>query len=204
MCSWRAVRNIFIKIIQPEPSLAPSTVSQGLSKQKKSDRNNLKRKMKPGRGWWLKSLLQCTSRKPGKEAEMQIYPGEAGPVVRRPIKVHPLNPLHLSLPMCSRSSGWTTWGMHRAMRAGWEQLATAKRRETAGGENHRDAKLLWAHSYHSDWCLRNANNSKINNTGQAGRAPRDECELLPSRGTVCTAFSALLAPRWLRLSPLPG
>lgn len=104
MHSWRAVRNIFIKVIQPEPSLAPSTVSQMLSKQKKSDRNNLKRKMKPRRGWWLKSLLQCTSRK-RKEAEMQIYPGDAGPGVRRPIKAHPLNPLHLSLPICSRSWG---------------------------------------------------------------------------------------------------
>lgn len=103
ICSWRAVRNIFIKIIQAEPSLAPSTASQGLRKQRKSDRNSLKRKMKPRRGRWLNSLSQRTSRKPGKGAEMQIFPGEAGPGVRRP-----LNPLHLSLPICSRSSGSAT------------------------------------------------------------------------------------------------
>lgn len=65
-------------------------------------------------------------------------------------------------------------------------------------------QLLWAPSYHSDWCLRNANNSKINNTGQAGRAPGGERELLPSSGTACIAFSALPAPRWLQRSSLPG
>lgn len=90
----------------------PALRLKGSASRKKSDRSNVKRKMKPRRGWWLKSPLQYTSRKAGKEAEMQIFSREAGPGVRRPIKAHPLNSLHLSLPICSRFSGSTAQRVH--------------------------------------------------------------------------------------------
>lgn len=104
MHSWRAERNISFKIIQPKPSLAPSIGSQRLIKQEESNGYNLKGSMKPSGGCYFKSLLRCASRKPGKDAERQVYCREAAPWVRTPIKAHPLNPLHLSLSIYKRSS----------------------------------------------------------------------------------------------------
>lgn len=108
MHSWRAERNICFKIIQPKPSLAPSSGSQRLIKQEESNGYNLKRRMKLSGGCCFKSLLRCASRKPGKDAEMQVYCREAGPWVRTPVKAHLLNPLHLSLSICKRSSSLIT------------------------------------------------------------------------------------------------
>lgn len=108
MHSWRDERNISFKMIQPKPSLAPSTGSQRLIKQEESNGYNLKRSMKPSGGCYFKSLLWCASRKPGKDAERQVYCREAAPWVRTPIKAHPLNPLHLSLSIYKRSSSLIT------------------------------------------------------------------------------------------------